>query len=147
MAVNAQVPNNQDQAQRNQAESVTAEDVKILNGAITLLSNESAWNRSDDIVCDDDERNDVRSLYCALQKSSVDVLGQYDHDRAALQEVRAVILERTNFRPSAHSLREFNNMPSTTFSDVKGVLEAAQIRVQDRLKALTNPGRPDVQDV
>lgn len=54
---------------------VTAEDVLILTKASALLSDEAAWNRADDRVCTDDEATGKRSLFCALQKACIDVLG------------------------------------------------------------------------
>src|SRR5262245_43968837 len=70
---------------------VTADDLRILVRADELLKNESLWNRKDDRECSDDESSGKRSLFCALQKACLDVLGAYDHRRVALQEVRFAV--------------------------------------------------------
>jgi hypothetical protein len=110
---------------------VAPQDVQILNRAEQLLSNEEAWNRADNRDCPKDAER--MSLFCALQQASIELLGSYDHRRAALQEVRFVIDERG--RSYDHRLMGFNNDPSTTLSDVRRVLEAARARVQKRLAA------------
>ena len=46
--------------------------------AESLLRDTSAWNRADDRECQDDEATGKRSLFCALQKACIDVLGSYD---------------------------------------------------------------------
>jgi hypothetical protein len=114
---------------------VTEQDVRILLRATDLLKEESAWNRSDDRVCEDDERQDKRSLFCALQKACIDVLGEYQHRRAALQEVRFVVQEVTRGREFAHRLRDYNNLPETSLADIKRVLSTALERVRQRLKS------------
>lgn len=114
---------------------VTADDVAILVRAEALLSNSSAWNRSDERECKDDEATGRRSLFCALQKACIDVLGSYDHRRVALQEVRFAVEEATKGRDFAHRLRDFNNLPETRLEDIKRVLAVAKERVSARLKA------------
>ena len=122
-----------DLERRDQA--VTAQDVRILTRAAELLKDESVWNRADDRECADDEAGGKRSLFCALQKACVDVLGSYDHRRAALQEVRFAVEDATRGRDFEHRLRDFNNLPTTRLSDVKAVLQVALDRVKSRLKA------------
>ena len=115
--------------------SVSAEDVEILAAATRLLMDESGWNRSDDRECADDERTGKRSLFCALQKASIGVLGEYDHRRVALQEVRFAIEEVTGGREFAHRLMGFNNMPETTLADIHDVLRISTERVEERLES------------
>lgn len=114
---------------------VTADDVAILVRAEALLSNSSGWNRSDERECADDEASGKRSLFCALQKACIDVLGSYDHRRVALQEVRFAVEDATRGRDFAHRLRDFNNLPETRLEDIKRVLAVAKERVSARLKA------------
>lgn len=71
----------------------TAEDLRILEKADALLKDESAWNRDDDKLCDDDKASGKWSLYCAVATASIEVLGTYDHTRVALQEVRFAVEE------------------------------------------------------
>ena len=55
----------------------------ILVRAQALLSSNAVWNRADERECKDDEVSGERSLFCALQKACIDVLGSYDHRRVA----------------------------------------------------------------
>jgi hypothetical protein len=119
-------------ARPNQA--VTTDDLRILERADTLLKDELAWNRNDDRQCDDDRATGKWSLFCALETASTEVLGEYDHRRAALQEVRFVVEEATRGREFEHRLMDFNNLPETRFDDVKRVLRASRERVAARLK-------------
>ena len=116
-------------------QAVTADDVRILTKASELLKDESVWNRADDRVCKDDEATGKRSLFCALQKACIDVLGTYDHRRVALQEVRFAVEDATRGQHFEHRLRDFNNLPSTRLADIKAVLQVATGRVKSRLKS------------
>ena len=114
---------------------VAEDDVRILVKARELLKDASVWNRQDDRECDDDERTGKRSLFCALQKACIDVLGSYDHRRVALQEVRFAVEDATRGNDFEHRLRDFNNLRETQFKDVIAVLQTATDRVRARLKA------------
>jgi hypothetical protein len=92
------------------------------------------WNRNDDRVCNDDEATGKRSLFCALQKACIEVLGSYDHRRVALQEVRFAVEDATRGRDFEHRLMEFNNLPETQLVDIRRVLQVATERVKSRLK-------------
>lgn len=120
------------QEQRDQP--VTADDVAILVRAQALLKSHSAWNRADERECKDDEASGKRSLFCALQKACIDVLGSYDHRRVALQEVRFAVEDATRGRAFEHRLRDFNNLPETRLEDIHRVLAVALERVSARLK-------------
>jgi len=109
---------------------VTKEDPLILEKAAGLLGTEAAWNSQDDRECADDEASGNRSLFCALQKACIDVLGKYDHRRAALQEVRFAVEDATRGQQFEHRLRDFNNLPSTTLADVRTILRVAAERVK-----------------
>jgi hypothetical protein len=121
-----------EQEQRDQP--VSADDLRILTKAAELLKNESVWNRADDRECADDEKTGKRSLFCALQKACIDVLGAYDHRRVALQEVRFAVEDATRGQNFEHRLMDFNNLPSTRLADVHAVLRVATERVKSRLK-------------
>jgi hypothetical protein len=117
--------------QRNQP--VTKEDLQILQRADKILSSEAVWNRQDTRVCQPEDK--TWSLFCALQKASIEVLGSYDHRRVALQEVRFVIEELAKSKDlGGHRLMGYNNLPSTQFKDIKKVLKMATERVAARLK-------------
>ena len=128
----APTPSREELERRDQP--VTKDDLLILEKAAALLGTETAWNRQDDRECADDEASGKRSLFCALQKASIDVLGKYDHRRAALQEVRFAVEDATRGQQFEHRLRDFNNLPSTTLADVRTILQVAAERVQARLK-------------
>jgi hypothetical protein len=111
---------------------VDAHDLEILDRASATLRSESVWDRADDRVCGP---HDVTfSLFCALQKASVEVLGEYDHRRTALQEVRFVVDEVAAGRPYEHRLRDYNNDPSTTLADIRHVIAVARGRIAARLR-------------
>lgn len=114
--------------------AATADDVRILKKAAELLKDDTAWNRSDDRECKDDEATGKRSLFCALQQACIDVLGTYDHRRVALQEVRFAVEDATRGKNFEHRLRDFDNLPTTRLADVKAVLQVATDRVKSRLK-------------
>ena len=113
---------------------VTSEDLRILTRANEILRDESVWNRQDDRECNDDNALGKWSLFCALEKACVDVLGQYDHRRVALQEVRFAVEDATRGRQFEHRLMDFNNLPETRFEDVKQVLRVASERIAARLE-------------
>lgn len=119
---------------------VTVADVRILTRAAELLRDESVWNRADDRECADDEATGKRSLFCALQKACIDVLGSYDHRRVALQEVRFAVEDATRGRDFEHRLRDFNNLPTTRLADIKAVLQVALDRVKSRLATKETKG-------
>jgi len=113
---------------------VTDDDVAILTRAQALLKSSSSWNRADERECKDDEASGKRSLFCALEKACIEVLGSYDHRRVALQEVRFAVEDATRGRDFAHRLRDFNNLPETRLEDIQRVLAVAKERVSARLK-------------
>lgn len=112
---------------------VTKEDLQILARADEILASDSLWNRADDRNCDDDESNGTVSLFCALRMACVEVLGLYDHRRVAIQEVRFAIEEAADGQEFSHRLMDYNNLPTTTFADVKKILQVATERVAMRL--------------
>lgn len=107
-------------------------DIAVLERALELLSSESIWNRQDDRNCADD--GELLSIFCALQRASHDVTGEYQHRRTALQEVRFVIAERSQGREYAHRMQDYNNDPDTSFADARSALAEALAVVQARLE-------------
>jgi len=118
---------------------VTDEDLHILQRANQILSSTSLWNRHDTRVCTPTDR--TWSLFCALEKASQDVLGEYRHREVALQEVRFGIQDATKGMEFEHRLMDYNNLASTTFEDVKRVLDVATERVAARLAAQNRKAR------
>jgi len=113
-------------------QTITEEDLLILQRAKKILSDESVWDRQDDRNCD--ENDNSWSLFCALWKASIETLGEYKHRRVAMQEVRFAIEDVSDGMEFQHRLMDFNNLPSTTFSDIHKVLQIATERVESRLK-------------
>jgi hypothetical protein len=111
---------------------VTADDLRIVTRTKALLQNDQVWNRNDDRECTDDESSGKRSLFCALQKATIEVLGEYDHRRVALQEVRFAIEDATRGQDFDHRLRDYNNLPQTKLSDIWRVLDVATERMRAR---------------
>ncbi len=125
-------------AYEDRDQPVSVQDLEILDKASSLLGTESDWNRNDTRECQPDAT--TLSLFCALQKSSIEVLGAYDHRRVALQEVRFAIEEVSGGREFEHRLMDFNNLPQTTFGDIKRVLAIARSKVAARLKVAAGRG-------
>lgn len=115
---------------------VSIEDLQILDRADQLLANETIWNRNDTRECPSGAS--TVSLYCALYAACTEIHGSYDHRRVALQEVRFSIETLSGGREFEHRLMDFNNLPETTFGDVKKVLALARARVASRLAKSKN---------
>jgi hypothetical protein len=115
------------------APTPTTKDLEILRRADALLGDARAWNHFGDRTCDPAARS--WNLYCVLERASFDVTGSFEHRSAALQEVRWVVDERTRGIELAHRLMDFNNMPSTTFTDVKSVIADATRRLEAKIAA------------
>ncbi|WP_457097775.1 DUF6197 family protein [Lysobacter sp. P5_B9] len=123
-------------AYEDRDQPVSLKDVEILDKADALLADESDWNRKDTRECPPDAQ--TLSLFCALQEASIEALGSYDHRRVALQEVRFAIEDVSGGREFEHRLMDFNNLPETTFDDIKKVLAIARAKVAARLAAATH---------
>lgn len=115
------------------APTPTMTDLDVLRRADALLSEPSAWNHSGDRDCDAAARS--WNLYCVLHRASLDVMGVACHRGAAMQEVRWVVDDRTRGVDLAHRLMDYNNLPTTTFADIKGVLAEAIQRLRGKLHA------------
>jgi hypothetical protein len=59
------------------------------------------------------------SMYCVLEKATVEVTGSCEHRGAAMQEVRFVIEDLAPNHNYEHRLMNYNNDPTTTFTDVQ----------------------------
>jgi len=115
---------------------VDRQDLAILDSADVRLSDRLVWDRADDRKCG--PQDEALSLYCALYFGSVDTIGEYQHRRTAMQEVRFAIENATGGREFEHRLMDFNNLPTTSFDDIKGVIKTAREKVQERLQRQEN---------
>jgi hypothetical protein len=111
---------------------VTDEDLRILQRADQVLSSPAVWNRHDTRLCHSTDT--TWSLFCALEKASLEVLGEYRHREVALQEVRFAIDDDIGI-DLEHRLMDYNNLASTSFEDIKEVLTVAKAHVSARLAA------------
>src|ERR1041384_4256111 len=113
--------------------AVTKADLQIVKRAREILNSESKWNRADNRICPAEAK--TFSLYCALQMATVEVGGKAEHRGGALQEARFVIDEIARDRNYEHRLMNYNNDPTTTFSDIQEVLRITESLINLRLKA------------
>ena len=110
--------------------AVSKVDLSILKRADELLSSETQWDKSSVRKCGESHK---LSLYCALEKASIEIMGEYVHRQAGLQEVRFAIDDKYKSRWKVHRLADFNAHPDTTFFDVKSVLNEAILSVEGKL--------------
>lgn len=108
------------------------QDLEILGSADIRLASTTVWDRADDRKCD--KQDETFSLYCALYFGSIDTVGEYQHRRTALQEIRFAIQDASGDREFDHRMMDFNNLPETSFDDVKNVISTARARLQVRLE-------------
>ena len=108
----------------------TADDVLILQTAASLLAAEGQWTRNEETQCDLDAT--TWTLFCALQKASFEVLGEYQLRRPALEEVR-VVVEQLAGVSLERRLIDFNNRPETSFADIQEALDIALQRITARV--------------
>jgi hypothetical protein len=99
---------------------VTQTDIAIVKRAAQILDSPAKWNRADNRRCPPKAK--TFSLYCALEKASEEVSSKFEHRSASMQEARFVIEEiAPNVQSYGHRLMDYNNDPTTTFSDIQGV--------------------------
>jgi hypothetical protein len=130
LAQNTAVPSSDELERRDQP--VTDEDLRILQRADKILASPRVWNRHDTRTCGSTDK--TWSLFCALEKASLEVLGEYRHRDVALQEVRFAVEDVTKGIEFEHRLMDYNNLASTRFEDIKDVLRVATVRVSARLE-------------
>lgn len=104
-------------------------DQKIVQRAAALLSNTAVWNRQDDRKCPAEAA--TLSIYCAMEKVTIQVTGGFSHARPALQVVRDIIADRSVGRQYQHLLMDYNNDPRTQLSDVQSIFKEAFARMVD----------------
>jgi len=102
-------------------------DREIVELAAKILSSEVVWNRADDRKCPAEAT--AWSIYCAMQRATVEVAGAFHHRRPALQVVREIVDERTAGRPYDHRLMDYNNDPTTHLGDVQSLFAEALKRI------------------
>lgn len=104
-------------------------DVQIIDRALGILSSTDKWHKADERICTGDRQVDRWSLFCALYQASLDVTGAYLHRRPAMRAVREAILDATPGDRYAHIVRDYNNRPDVTLSDVRSRLSEGRAAV------------------
>jgi hypothetical protein len=103
-------------------------DRAVVQRAASILSSDAVWNRADDRDCKADAR--TWSIYCALERATVQVTGGFHHRRPALEVVRAIVDERAAGRGYEHRLMDYNNDPATHLQDVQSLFTEALARIE-----------------
>src|SRR5258708_31770869 len=95
------------------AQQVPASDLdrEILAEAATIITADSVWNRADNRKCA--PAATTWSIYCAVQRATIEVTGGFHHRRPAIQLVRQIGEGRTHGKAYHHRLFGYNNYPST----------------------------------
>ena len=107
-------------------------DREIVQRAMKILSSTAVWNRSDNRKCPAEAA--TWSIYCAMEKATIEVSGAFHHRRPALQVVREIVDERTRGRPYDHRLMDYNNDPTTRLADVRSLFREALGRIDQAQK-------------
>jgi hypothetical protein len=111
---------------------VTGTDLRIVQRARQILDSPAKWNRADTRVCLAGAK--TFSLYCALEKATDEEAGDFQHRGAAMQEARFVIDEvMAKGNHYDHRLMDYNNDPTTSFSDIQETLSVLEDRIRKRL--------------
>ena len=98
-------------------------DRLIIERAAKLIASEAVWDRSDDRKCSPEDK--TFSIYCALERATVDATGGSHHRRPALAVVRTIVDKRSAGRNYAHRLMDYNNDSTTKLSDVHSLFSEA----------------------
>jgi hypothetical protein len=110
----------------------TADDIKIIDRAIGLLSSTAVWNKQDDRTC---QPNPTKwSTFCALMQATTEVSGGVHYRQPAMQAVREVLNDVGGNRVGKHRLMDYNNHPDTTLAEVHTLLTLSKTRLEKRLR-------------
>lgn len=112
---------------------VKESDIQIARIALRLLGTSAKWNQHDTRDCPSNAK--TFSLYCVLEKASMQVNGKFEHRSAVMQEARFLIAEAAPGRRYEHRLMGYNNDPKTRFSDIRNLLRRLETRLRGRLAA------------
>lgn len=119
---------------------VTEADLRIAKRAQEILDSPSKWDRADTRECPPKAK--TFSLYCALEKATLEISGKFEHRGAAMQEARFVIDDvAPNRNTYNHRLMGYNNDPTTTWADVQKFFALLQDRINKRLAKEAKSGK------
>lgn len=105
-----------------------AVDREILERAATIITSDAVWNRADNRICPATAKS--WSIYCAIERAQIEVVGGFHHRRPAGELVREIVDARTKDRPYHHRMMDYNNDPTTHLSDVKSLFAEAIARIK-----------------
>jgi hypothetical protein len=103
-------------------------DREILERAATIITSDVVWNRADDRKCS--ATATTWSIYCAVERAQLDIVGAFHHRRPAGELVREIVEARTKDRTYQHRMMDYNNDPTTHVSDVKSLFAEAIARIK-----------------
>jgi hypothetical protein len=121
---------------------VTKVDLEIAKRARALLRSESSWDRADQPNKTDDPTTKCQadakqmSLYCALERATMEVSGKFEHRGAVIQEARFVIedVEPDWEKNYHHLLVDYNNDPPHHVSRLSERTAVSRAAYAGRLK-------------
>jgi hypothetical protein len=111
--------------------SVTRADIQIARRARQLIDSPAKWDRNPTQECPAGAK--TLSLYCALATAITEINGAYDDGEAAIREARRLVDESPNARNYKARLVDFNNDPTTTWTDVQKLLQLVEERLTKQL--------------
>ncbi|HEX4810508.1 MAG TPA: energy transducer TonB [Bryobacteraceae bacterium] len=115
------------------ASQIAANDLRVVQYARKLLTSEAVWNRADNRQCPPNAKS--ISLYCALEKATLEVTGAFHHQGTVMEDARSALDDVAPHHPNYnHWLMGYNNDPSTTFADIQNILRATEQRVRKRIE-------------
>ena len=111
--------------------TVAKTDIEILKRARQILDSPSKWSRSRNQECPTEAK--TFNLYCTLVKAATEVKGEFDDTSASIREVRHVIDEiAPNRKDYRARLIDYNEDPTTTFEDIRKLLQFVEERLIKR---------------
>jgi hypothetical protein len=132
LALSAQDSKSSDESNANPP--VTQADLRIVQRAREILDSPAKWNRADNRECPAEQR--TYSLYCALEKATLEISHKFEHRGAVMQQGRFAIDEvLAKGNHYEHRLMDYNNDPKTTFADVQRFFDVVEERIKKRLAA------------
>ena len=109
-------------------------DIEILDLCLVYLEDSKKWHQNDDRVCENDKKDKIWSLFCALKTSSLEIMKEYNHRNTAIQTVRLIIDDLYPNHGYEHTLKDFNNASDTTHDDILNVINLAKNRIEQELE-------------
>jgi hypothetical protein len=103
-------------------------DREIIKRADAILASDAVWNRADNRKCPASAA--TWSIYCAMQRATLEVTGGFHHRRPAQELVRLLVEARTKDRKYNHRLMDYNNDKTTTLADVRSLFAEALAQVK-----------------